>query len=523
MTSFLKKNYLIIFISAYSFLINWFSGNLGVMPIDTFAFFDSGFSILKNKFPIRDFWISTGLIVDYFQAGFFYIFGFNWKSYIFHASVINVIATCSFYYFLKCLNFKSFIIFIYCISFATLCYPVSGTPFAYLHSYVFSLISIFLFYIGIVKENNLIWFCSPFIFFLSFFSMQVPSAYIIIILLIFTFYYFYIFKRLDNFRFFILGSIISFLLFIIFLFLTKTPFQDIIYQYFLFPISIGEGRITSDTSAYVRFSDQLNIKRIFGDFKFLQFFYFSLLLIFVYSSIKKNNKLFILNLLILITSLFFFFNQLNQANQIYIFSLIPILASIINANIINLKTNKRLIFIIIFILIFSTVKYHIRYNLDRKFLDIERLDKSFAVDASKIDLKFKYLKWITPQFDDPNKELELINLALKKINNDKRNKVLITHYQFFSLLLDDDLNMLNRWYVWDNNSHPVENHKYHSIYKKFVNKKIKQNKINVIYMLGSKNEMPFSKIEKYFDDLCFKNYIIVENYFTQHEIVSCKN
>ena len=77
MTSFLKKNYLIIFISAYSFLINWFSGNLGVMPIDTFAFFDSGFSILKNKFPIRDFWISTGLIVDYFQAGFFYIFGFN--------------------------------------------------------------------------------------------------------------------------------------------------------------------------------------------------------------------------------------------------------------------------------------------------------------------------------------------------------------------------------------------------------------------------------------------------------------
>jgi len=104
-----------------------------------------------------------------------------------------------------------------------------------------------------------------------------------------------------------------------------------------------------------------------------------------------------------------------------------------------------LIFIIIFILIFSTVKYHIRFNLDRKFLDIENLDKSFAVDASKIDLKFKYLKWITPQFDDPNKELELINLALKKINNDKRNKVLITHYQFFSLLLDDDLNMLNRW------------------------------------------------------------------------------
>ena len=59
----------------YSFGINWFSGNIGVLPIDTFAFFDTSFSILKNKLPIRDFWIFTGLITDYLQALFFYLFG----------------------------------------------------------------------------------------------------------------------------------------------------------------------------------------------------------------------------------------------------------------------------------------------------------------------------------------------------------------------------------------------------------------------------------------------------------------
>ena len=68
-----KTNFLYItFIAFYAFIINWISGNLGVMPIDTFAFFDTGFSILKDKYPIRDYWIFQGLLVDYLQALFFF-------------------------------------------------------------------------------------------------------------------------------------------------------------------------------------------------------------------------------------------------------------------------------------------------------------------------------------------------------------------------------------------------------------------------------------------------------------------
>ncbi len=58
----------------YSFFVNFFSANIGVMPIDTFGFFDSGYSILLNKLPVRDYWITTGIVVDYLQSIFFFYF-----------------------------------------------------------------------------------------------------------------------------------------------------------------------------------------------------------------------------------------------------------------------------------------------------------------------------------------------------------------------------------------------------------------------------------------------------------------
>ena len=55
------KEFLIItLILSYAFFINWISGNMGVMPIDSFGFLDPGYNILNNNLPIRDFWIFTG-------------------------------------------------------------------------------------------------------------------------------------------------------------------------------------------------------------------------------------------------------------------------------------------------------------------------------------------------------------------------------------------------------------------------------------------------------------------------------
>ena len=54
------------------FFVNWISGNIGIFPIDTFGFFDTGHSILHGKLPIRDFWIFTGLLSITWRIIFFF-------------------------------------------------------------------------------------------------------------------------------------------------------------------------------------------------------------------------------------------------------------------------------------------------------------------------------------------------------------------------------------------------------------------------------------------------------------------
>ena len=514
-------NYLpVLLLIIYAFLINWVSANIGVLPIDTFAFFDSGFNILNNKLPLRDFWIFTGLLVDYLQALFFLVFGSSWNSYVLHACFINIIASLSFYFFLIRLNLERLYSFIYAISFATLCYPLSGTPFAYLHSYIFSLVSIFIFSIAIHEKKNSLWLFLPIIFFLAFFSMQTPSFYIILIVSIFSFHFLIIKKNLIGLKFFIFGGILSLFGVFIFLYTTSTPLDNFLYQYFLFPLTIGAGRLTNDPNAYVALVDQMNFQRLVGNFKFIHFFLVPL--IFVTTKLfmdKEKGSIKTINTIVIFSVIAFFFNQLVTANQIFIFSLIPIIASLLHVSLKKLKISYIYFLLIFALLAFSTTKFHHRYNVERKFLDLEELDKKKAIDAGVIDEKLKNLKWIS-KYSEPQEEINLIKKAIETIKIDSREKILITHYQFFSLILNNNLNILNRWYLWDNNTHPTENHKYFGFYKKMVNKNLSKNKIKVIYLLGA--EIQFEKIKDYFTDTCFKSTKVVENKFSYHEIINCK-
>lgn len=525
---FLKKEKLykdvpILFgISAYAYLINWYSGNIGVLPIDSFGFLDTGYSILKGHLPIRDFWIFTGLTVDYMESIFLYLFGNNWNSHLAHSSFMNIIATMGFYFFLKDYNFKTFHIIFYCICFATLCYPLSGTPFAYIHAYIFSLLAIFTILVAIKKKNNVLWFLFPYISFFAFLSMQTPTAYILLVLSFLILFNFIKYKEFKNLIFFLSGCLSITLLFILFLFLTKTPLSNFIYQYILFPITIGEGRITSNELAYVSLIDQLNFKRLIGEFKFIHVFLFPLIF-FSLKGIKKDNRnLNILNFTIVFSTIAFFFNQLVTANQIYIFSLIPILGAVLQINLINLEINPKIFYALILITLFATVKFHYRFNVERKFHDLENIDKSNAINANEIHKNFKNLKWISKS-DSPKNELLVIKRAMEEISNDSRKKILITHYQFMSTILDEPLHILNRWYLWDNNTHPTENHRYFKNYRSLVNKNIKSNRIKVIYLLGQENEIKLENIKNYFTDTCFKSKTVIPNKFSLHEIISCKN
>jgi hypothetical protein len=102
----LKELPIIIGILIYAYFINSYSGNIGVIPIDSFGFFDTGQSVLKGKLPIRDFWIFTGLLVDYMEAVFLFIFGNNWNSHLAHGSFMNIIGTAGLYFFFRVIYFK---------------------------------------------------------------------------------------------------------------------------------------------------------------------------------------------------------------------------------------------------------------------------------------------------------------------------------------------------------------------------------------------------------------------------------
>ena len=91
----------------------------------------------------------------------------------------------------------------------------------------------------------------------------------------------------------------------------------------------------------------------------------------------------------------------------------------------------------------------------------------------------------------------------------EKNIALITHYQFISTVLDKNLNILNRWYLWDNNTHPTEKINIFNVYKSLINKNIRINNIKVIYLLGQKNEISFNNIKNFYR-FCFKSKTLVE-------------
>ena len=357
----------IVIISIYSFMINYFYANIGAFPIDTFAFFDTAFNILQDRHPFKDYWITTGPLVDYLQALFFLLFGLNWTSYVIHGSLFNCLISLSLYFSLKNLGLKSKYSFIYSLLFATLIYTISGTPFAYIHSYVFSVLSILIFIFAINRFSKIAFFLLPIFMTLSFVAMQNPSTLINILLIFAMTLICTKYKKLYLLGYFLIGSITCLILITSFFLITKIDFYDFYNQYILFPLSIGGNRITDSELAHFGLSDRLSIRGVIGHFKFIHIYLLSTFLISFYFMKQKiiSNKLLIINSIIILSSLLLIFNQLITSNQTYIFSLIPLAASFLHFTVLQKYNNKYLNSILILITLIVTLKYHLTYN-DKK-------------------------------------------------------------------------------------------------------------------------------------------------------------
>ena len=495
-----------LFLGIFSFLINYWTGSRGVFSIDTFVHFDSAVRILKDELPIRDFWIVHGFLIDYIQALFFKVFGVNWKAYILHGSAFNIVVTLLSFKIFNEFNIDKKYSIILSICLSVLAYPVSGTPFLDLHSAFFSMISMYLILISIKKESLSYLFIAIIFLGLAFLSKQVPAGYFIILVTIFLLIYSYQIKSYNP-LFTALAALIVFLLCLFtYLILTNTNFNDFILQLFIFPNEIAGPRFKNYT---------INLGNIFLNIKFIYLFLIPiiiLLLLEIFKKKSKNIKQLNYLLIIIFFSISLIFHQIYTKNQIFIFFLIPFLCAFLIYFLNNEKFRhkKYLNHFLVLICIILTFKYHLRYNEDRKFHELfnTNLDKGIEVDFNR-DF-FKGLKWITPAFNDPKKELEIIKNFYIKIKKDETNFILITKYTFFSGLLDKSVKTPSR--TFDRISYPRLNSKYYKDYKNYFNDNIVKNNIENIYVFNPGFKLTNEDLSELIFNYIPKNCHTLENF-----------
>jgi len=523
--NFIYKNFLkekiqihVIILILFSILANQYIANRGAFPIDSFLIFDAAFNIISGNHPFKDYWLITGPFLDYVQSFFFMIFGVSWKSYVLHASILNMILTVFSYYFFQNIGLKKNLSFLYSLGVAILAYPSIGTPFIDHHSVIFCILAVFSISIGMLSKKKIFWFLIPILLTFSFFSKQIPSPYFVILFIIFTSIYFFLEKKIDrNIIISLLGGILFSLLIILSVFLVNgIPIKNFLIQYIYYPLSLGNERI-----------NKLNFdfKNLIDQFKFIYLALLPLIVstyFLIKNKVRKNNfnKELIVSLIFVFTIIILIYCQLLTKNQILIYFLIPISAAYSHSYVQKYLNKKYLIYFIIGIFIFATAKYHIRFNENRKFIELVDVDLTLSEDITSLDKRLNGLKWITPHYS--KRPLEEINLLLEAKNillSRDEEKIIITDYQFFNSLINNSFASPNKWY--DDLSIPNKQNIYYNTYKSFFFTQIKKNKIKSIFFIGkSKSEMYF------FQEFIKENDCVISNeinqFLLEYNIKDCK-
>ena len=410
--------------------------------------------------------------------------------------------------------------FFYTICLSILAYPSSGTPFVDHHSTFFSIISIYLLIFAIKKEKIIYWFFIPVFLSFAFLSKQVPAAYILFSIL-FIIIYNFIFRDgkniITNNKIFLIlfcSSITIFILLIIFLNFFEISVQSFMDQYINYPREIGRIR-------YLELN--YDFKKIVLDFKFIHLIFILLLIMNIYSLIKNkkffkkiNFKLFLISSLLLFSLIQ---HQIVTKNQIFIFFLIPLYSAFVHIELLNLplKYKNYLILLLFSICLFTTFKYHTRFNIERKFHELNNVNFSNAVKATILSERFKGLDWITPDKNNKEEILDELNSIKKNIDilkKDKSKKMVFTNYSFFSIVLQDSVNSPTRWFPGDNSAFPQKESKSYNIYKNFLLKKIQNKKITNIFVI---NDVSEKNLLNYLNEECF-NKIKVSEHMFKYEI-----
>ena len=487
--NFSKGKFIPVIIFFSGLLFCHITGNRGVYPIDSFSHFDSGFRILNGEHPFKDYWIVSGFFIDYIQGLIFLLFGVSWQSYILNASLLNgFISTLVYYLFTKLgLGLKSS--FFYSICFALLAYPSSGTPFVDHHSTFLSLISVIFLILAIKTKKSYFWFLIPFFLFLGFLSKQVPATYIFIsVIFIISFHLLQQTKK-ESFNIIsilFISSLFSIILLIVFLKLVSIDYEDFLTQYILYPSTIGNERYSSLN---------YNINNVFSNFKFI-YLALTLLLYFTFKNFKKEFFYRSIDFKILLISILIFISLAQHIivtkNQIFIFFLIPLFLGFSHLQLKNNQNSENFFnYLLVIFCVLATFKYHLRFNVERKFHELNGAQFSNAVSSVKISKKLSGLKWISPRKNTKQEillEVNQLNAYKDILLKDKSKKIVITNYSLFSVLLNENVSSYSRWFPGDNSAFPIKGNIHFNEFSNFISSTFINRKINSIYLLPDVDE-----------------------------------
>ena len=500
---------LIIIVILISFGVNFYFGHQGLMPLDDLQNFNSGLRVLNGDFPFRDYYSITGPILDIWQGNIYKILGVNWQSFLVHASIMNCLYSLSIFFFLKNLKFNSINCFFYSLSAGLLMYPTAGNPTVEHNSLILSVVATLIFFIALIQNKRNYIFISILIFFIAFFTKQVPTSYFIIFC--FLIYLFRIFSNYDVStlaHIFIYTLIIS-IFFLIYLNLNNVSFENIYDQYVTIATNLGGNRLAILNFDFV----YENISKLF----FLLFIlipsiYLSyitkkldisiiligLSLIIIFYEVHSNNQPITFSLLPLYVSLFYYFYSKENLELKFVryflyliivyafyrilrYEIFYIFIFISLSLVIYFKKNVTINNLLIVYLFITSCLYFEKYVKIRAWDDLSKNQVSKGFDGSLIDSKFKFLKWRTVYYENTDEEKKLIFSTLDYLKSlDKTvNYILISDYQIYNAILNKkDFSPVKYWF--ENATYPSKNHRLREKFEMFFKSKIKKNEISQI-------------------------------------------
>jgi hypothetical protein len=498
----------------FSFIVNYYYGHQGLMPLDDLQNFNSGFRVKLGDFPFIDYFSITGPILDIWQSNIYKVFGVNWQSFVIHASIMNCLYSLSIFIFLKKLDFTNLQSFVFSLSGGLLMYPPTGNPTVEHNSLTLSIIALFCFIIGLKEKKNYFLIISIFIFCLSFFTKQVPTIYFVAFCILIYFTKIFSEIKISKTIFLILFSIFIFSIFIFYFLINGVPLINILNQYFIFASSLGESRF--DNINFVIFYENTS-KLFFLIFLIIPSIYFSIitrnfnnifmvfglsLIIIIYENHSQNQTITFSLLPVILALFYFFYNEEKLNNNLvkYFFYIIIIYAfyRILRYEILYILIFFILIFIFIFmnwkkriislnhlILIYLCIVscfYFEKYVKIRSWDDLNKNSLSNSFDAYIIDKKLSNLKWRTVYFDDIKKEKKLIQNTLKFLKKLENSKyILISDYQIYNIILNKkDYSPVKYWFK--DHTYPSIDHKLRSDFDTFFKKKIYDNEVSLIIL-----------------------------------------